>query len=94
MKAGPLMMSALLASSALLAFSASAHDPKDFDRMLQAAKAQSIPTTCAELATRYEYSSDADNLEITELKVHCAAEKAAAMKTSTAVKKAAATKTK
>ncbi len=84
-----MLVSAVFASSAMLSQSANAHDPKEFDRMLQIAKAQSVPETCVELADRGYFPSDAGNAEIKALKTRCDAEAEAAAKPKAAVKPAA-----
>ncbi len=76
-----MLVSAVFASSALLSQSANAHEPKEFDRMLQVAETQSAPTTCVQLADRGHYASDASNVEIKALKARCDAEKKAVLKT-------------
>ncbi len=89
-----ILVSALVASTALLSQPANAHDPKQFDRMMQDDAAQIVPTTCVELAARDEYPADADNAGIQALKTRCDAEKKAASKASRAVNKPAPSKTK
>lgn len=80
------VLSAVVASAALVSMAAKAHDPKEFDRMMTAPEVKAVPATCVQLADSDNYSTDVANDDIKALKASCdaataaAAEKAAAEK--------------
>lgn len=81
MNARLFIQATLLAMSTLLATTASAHDPKDFDRLMgMQTVPKSIPTSCASLADTVHFSNDETNPDIKALKKKCDAENAAAAK--------------
>lgn len=71
-----IVLSAVVASATLFSMSAKAHDPKEFDRLMEIAETQKKPTTCAQLADTHNYSNDIANADIKALKLRC--DKAAA----------------
>lgn len=74
MNARLIALSAVVASTALFAMSAKAHD------------SEAIPTTCAQLADSHNYSNDMTNPDIKALKARCDAEKKAAARPKTAAR--------
>lgn len=73
-----MVLSAVVASTALFVMSANAHDPREFDRMMGAPEAKAVPATCAQLADAHTYSNDVANPDIKALKARCDAGKKAA----------------
>jgi hypothetical protein len=64
------------AALCLLAASAGAHDPSQFDQMTPIPAPLPVPTTCDELADTDNYSSDETNERIKVLKQRCDERKA------------------
>ena len=83
-----IVLSTVVASATLFSMSAKAHDPAEFDRLMQVAEVQKKPTTCAQLADTNNYSNDVANADIKALKLRC--DKAAAKAKAAAETKAAA----
>lgn len=79
MKLGSMLLS-VATTCGLLTFSASAHDPSEFDRMFPAPASLAIPTTCEQLADSDRYSTDETHADIKTLKARCDAEKPATPK--------------
>lgn len=75
-----MVLSAVVAATALFAMSAKAHDPREFDRMMSAPEAKALPATCAQLDDAHTYSNDVANPDTKALKARCDAEKKAAAK--------------
>lgn len=73
-----MLASAVIASSALLAAPAAAHDPSQFDRMMQTEKTPTTETACAELEKMQQHAGHADAAKTKTLKTRCDAEKKAA----------------
>ncbi|HEY5612386.1 MAG TPA: hypothetical protein VIK70_02220 [Lysobacter sp.] len=87
-----IVLSAIVASATLFSMSAKAHDPAQFDRMMEP-EAKAVPETCLQLADTHNYSNDVSNADIKALQARCdVATRAAAKKA--AAKKAAASTTK
>ena len=74
MKHSSLLSLATLAASVLLAASASAHDPKDFDRMLEAAPAKAEVTACAKLDANAHSKTKLAAADVKLLRSRCEAE--------------------
>lgn len=92
-----IVLSAVVASGTLFSISAKAHDPKEFDRLMEVAAVQKTPTNCAQLADTNNYSNDVANAAIKALKLRCdksAAKAQAAAKAKAAAKARAAAKAK
>lgn len=92
-----LVQSVLVATLVLAATTVSAHDPREFDRMMDQPKP--VPTTCLELADMRNFSTDVSNPDVAALKAYCDAEKKAADKkaaknASPSARKAAPERTK
>jgi hypothetical protein len=81
MKTSLFVLSIVLASTALYPIEANAHDPKNFDRIMEAEQ-KPAPVTCAQLADFRNYSSDETRPEIKMLKMRCDDEKKADAKKS------------
>lgn len=65
-----IVLTALVGSATLISFSAGAHDPTQFDRMMDT-DAKAVPETCAQLADTHNYSNDLGNASIKALQVRC-----------------------
>ena len=79
MKRSPCLPVAAL--SLLLSFSASAHDPKEFDRMLDAAPARADTSACAKLDALGHGKTKPAAAELQSLRARCEVEKKAKLKT-------------
>jgi len=82
-----IVLSAIVASATLFSMSAKAHDPAQFDRMMEP-EAKAVPETCLQLADTHNYSNDVSNADIKALQARCD------VATRAAAKKAAASTTK
>ncbi|MFA6986189.1 MAG: hypothetical protein WC213_08280 [Arenimonas sp.] len=88
-----IVQSVLAATLVLSATTAGAHDPREFDRMMDQPKP--VPTTCLELADIRNFSTDVTNPDVAALKAHCDAGKQAAdKKAAGSTKKPAPAKTR
>ena len=76
MKHAALLSLATLSTALALSLPASAHDPKAFDRMMDAEPAATV-SACDELKLKQQQNASAD-ADIEALKVRCDAEKKAA----------------
>lgn len=74
-------------SIALVAASATAHDPRFHEPATPAPPAKAKPTTCAQLADTQRYSNDSTDPDIKALKTKCDAQKSAAQKPAPATQK-------
>lgn len=91
-----IVLSAVVAPATLFSMSAMAHDPAQFDRMMES-EAKAVPQTCVQLADTHNYSNDVSNADIKALQARCdVARKAAAKKAAArnAAAKPAASTTK
>jgi len=91
-----IVLSAVVASGTLFSMSAKAHDPKEFDRLMES-EAKAVPETCVQLADTRNYSNDVSNSGIKALQVRCDVTKKAAgnrAATKNAATKPAASTTK
>lgn len=87
MKRSPCLPVAALSAALLLSFSASAHDPKEFDRMLDAAPARADTSACAKLDALGHGKTKPAAAELKSLRARCDVEKKAELKMpSTGVK--------
>ena len=86
MKRSPCLSVAAL--SLLLSFSASAHDPKEFDRMLDAAPARADTSACAKLDALGHGKTKPVAAELKSLRARCDVEKKAKLKMPSAGVKA------
>lgn len=68
----------LVATLALSTTTADAHDPREFDRIMNQPKP--VPTTCLELADIRNFSNDAANPDVATLKAVCDAQSKTATK--------------
>ena len=82
MKHSSLLSLAVLSASLLLAASANAHDPKEFDRMLDVAQAKAEITACAKLDANAKAKTKLAAAEVKLLRSRCNAEKKAKLKAS------------
>ena len=82
MKHFSLLSLATLSASLLLAASANAHDPKEFDRMLDAAPAKAPVTACAKLDANARSKTKLAAADVKVLAARCSAEKKAKQKAS------------
>ena len=80
MKRSTCLSLAALSAALLLGASASAHDPKEFDGLLDAAAAKAAPSACATLGAMTHSKSKAALAEIKAQRARCDAEKMAAAK--------------
>lgn len=78
MKFNFLAQSMLVATLALSANTASAHDPSEFNRSMN--QPMPVPTTCLELADSRNFSNDVTNPDVATLKAYCDARTKAAAK--------------
>ena len=86
-----IVLSAVVASATLFSMSAKAHDPAQFDRMMES-EAKSVPETCVQLADTHNYSNDVSNADIKALQARCDIAKKAAAKKAAAKPAASTTK--
>ncbi|MHB8911140.1 MAG: hypothetical protein ACYC42_00480 [Lysobacter sp.] len=82
MKRSSLLSLAALSAALLLSFSASAHDPKEFDRMFDAAPASTEATACAKLEALRHGKAKPTAAEVKSLRARCEADNKAASKPS------------
>lgn len=75
---------AALSAALLLSLPASAHDPKEFDRMLDAAPARTEGPACAKLDALNHSKTKTADAEVKSVRARCEAEKKAKSAASSA----------
>ncbi len=71
---------AALSAALLLSLSANAHDPRQFDRLMDAGETKPKVTACAELAAMSKQQIAAADAEVKSVQQRCEAEKKAKAK--------------
>lgn len=81
MKYSACLSLAMLSTALLLSLPASAHDPKEFDRMLDAAPSSVEASACAKLDALSHSKTRTADAEVKSLRARCEAEKKTKSKT-------------